>query len=77
MLLPDVRVGDVIQFVTRVDNSSQGQSIQNVMLKVSEISNTHVRGVNALRTLNSDDGKVFRTYRLSNLVEDTVWKLMA
>lgn len=77
MLLPQITVGDIIQFVVRVENSGQNQPIQNVMLKVSEITNTHIRGVNAIRTLNSDEGKIYRTYRLTNIVQGTVWKMLA
>ncbi len=76
-LLRAIEEGDIIQFVTKVDNSSQGQNIQHVTLKVTEVNGLYIRGVNALRTLNSDDGVVFRTYRIANIVRDTVWKMIA
>ena len=77
MNLDSIQEGDIIQFVTRVNSSSENQPIQNVMLKVTEITGTKITGVNALRTLNSNDGVVFRSYHRSNIVGGTVWKMIA
>lgn len=75
MDLSTIRAGDIIQFVVRVNHSGVGQPIQNVILKVTEITSTYIRGVNALRTLDSEAGThAFRTYRIENIVQDTLWK---
>lgn len=78
MTLSNINAGDVIQFVVRVQNSGAGQPIQNVILKVTEVAATYIRGINALRTLENDVGEhAFRTYRIDNIVQDTVWKKVA
>lgn len=78
MDLSSISNGDTVQFITKVDNSSQGQQIQHVILKVTEITPTHIRGVNAMRALNLDDGRrPYRSYKVSNIVQETVWKLVS
>ena len=79
-MLSGVSVGDTIQFVTKVDNSQHGQPIQNVILKVTEVTNTHIKGVNAMRALNisgSVSSPPFRSYKIENIISETVWKLVA
>jgi hypothetical protein len=78
MNLSDISVGDTVQFITKVDNSNHGQDIQQVILKVTEVTDTLIRGVNALRALNTDDtDRNFRSYKISNIARETVWKLVA
>lgn len=73
MNLSDVNVGDIVQFVVRVENSEVGQNIQHVFLKVMEVNTNYIRGLNAIRTLENSDLS-FRTYNVSNIIQDTLWK---
>lgn len=75
MNLLGINVGDTVQFVVKVQNSGVGQSIQNVFLKVTEITPTYIRGINALRSLESEN-LTYRTYRRENMVQNTLWKLV-
>ena len=81
MNLSDVSAGDTIQFITKVDNSNHGQDIQQVILKVTEVTDTLIRGVNAMRSLNLDgadtNNRCFRSYKIANIARETVWKLVA
>jgi hypothetical protein len=74
MKITDIVPGQVVKFTARVDKSSKGQSIQEVVLRVSEISPTHISGVNVNRILDgTQDTLPYRTYRIANIVENTVW----
>lgn len=76
--LNDVRPNDVIKFITTVNNSKKGQPIQEVVLKVTEITGDLIKGVNAMRSLDlEDDKKPFRSYKISNIVQNSLWKLIA
>ena len=75
MDLSGISVNDTVQFVTRVQNSGAGQPIQNVFLKVTEIADTYIRGINAWRTIENGD-LTYRTYRIENIVQGTLWKLV-
>lgn len=72
----NIREGDVIQFVTKVNHSNEDQPIQNVILKVQEFTATHISGYNAMRTIEASDRKAYRTYLRSNIVKGTLWKLL-
>ena len=73
MDLSSIRVDDIVQFVVRVENSGVGQNIQHVVLKVTEVNDNYIRGLNAIRTLENSDLS-WRTYSISNIIQDTFWK---
>ena len=74
MKITDISPGQVVRFTVRVENSSKGQPIQEVLLRVAEVNTTHIRGVNVNRVLDgTQDTLPYRTYKISNIVGGTVW----
>ncbi len=73
MDLSNINIGDIVQFVVRVENSSTGQDIQHVYLKVTEVNANYIRGLNAIRTLENSDLS-YRTYNVNKIIQDTLWK---
>jgi hypothetical protein len=74
MKITDIVPGQVAKFTVRVERSSRGQAIQEVVLRVSEVTPVHIRGVNVNRILDgTQDTLPYRTYKVSNIVEGTVW----
>lgn len=74
MKIADIKQGQVVKFTVRVENSSKGQPIQEVLLRVSEVSPTHIKGVNVNRLLDgTQDTLPYRTYKVANIVDGTVW----
>lgn len=75
--ITNVSAGDTVQFITKVDNSKKGQEVQHVILKITDITSTCIKGVNAIRALDlNDDRKPFRSYKIVNIVPETLWKLV-
>jgi hypothetical protein len=74
MKITDVVPGQVVKFTTRVEKSSKGQTIQEVIMRVSEVTQTHIKGVNVNRILDgTQDTLPHRMYKVSNIIADTVW----
>jgi len=74
MKITDITPGQVVKFTVRVENSSQGQPIQEVLLRVSTVDATHIRGVNVNRVLDGTQETLpYRTYKVANIVGGTVW----
>jgi hypothetical protein len=74
MNIKDIKQGQMVKFITKVDKSSKGEEIQEVLLRVTEITDNHVRGVNVNRVLDgTQDTPPFRTYKIANIVGNTVW----
>jgi len=74
MKITDIKPGQVVKFIARIDNSSKGQSIQEILLRVSEVSDTHIKGVNVNRILDgSQDTLPYRSYKVANICADTIW----
>jgi hypothetical protein len=74
MKITDAKPNQVVKFTTRVDNSSKGQSIQEVLLRVSEVTDTLIKGVNVNRVLDgTQDTPPYRSYKIANIVPGTVW----
>jgi hypothetical protein len=74
MRITDAVQGQVVKFTTKVDKSSKGQAIQDVVLRVDEVDASHIRGVNVNRILDgTQDTLPYRTYKVSNIVKGTVW----
>ncbi len=74
MKITDITPGQVVKFTVRVEKSSKGQSIQEVVLRTTEVDQTHIRGVNVNRILDgTQDTLPYRTYKIANIVDGTVW----
>lgn len=74
MKITDTIPGQVVKFTVRVEKSSKGQAIQEVVLRVSEVTSAHIKGVNVNRILDgTQDTLPYRTYKVSNIVNGTVW----
>jgi len=66
--------GQVVKFTVKVERSSKGQSIQEVVLRVTEVDAAYIRGVNVNRILDgTQDTLPYRTYKVANIVDGTVW----
>jgi hypothetical protein len=74
MKIKDTTPGQVVRFVTKVERSSKGQEIQNVEMRVEQVSDTHITGINVNRILDgTQESPPYRTYKIANIVPDTVW----
>lgn len=74
MGIKDIVSGQVVRFVTKVDRSSKGQEIQSIEMRVESVTETHITGINVNRILDgTQDSPPYRTYKISNIVPDTVW----
>lgn len=72
MRIQDLTRGQVVKFTYRAERSHE--PIQNVELRVEEVNGTHLRGINANRILDgSSDELPYRTYRIANIVPNTVF----
>ena len=74
MKIADLRQGDIVRFTTKVDKSSQNQPIQDVELRIEEITNTYIKGINVVRILDGTEDKLpYRTYKIDNIITGTMW----
>jgi len=77
--LDNVSSGDVVKFITKVNKSGHDENTQEVILKVTEVDHDKdlVKGINAMRALDlNEDRKPFRSYKISNIVKHSIWKLI-
>jgi len=69
MKITDARPGQVVKFIAHVERSSKGQDIQEVLMRVAEVTATHIRGMNVNRLLDgTQDTPPYRTFKISNIV---------
>jgi len=74
MSIKDIKPGQMVKFIARVEKSSKGEEIQEVLLRVTEISDTHIKGINVNRVLDgTQDTLPYRMFKVSNIVRSTVW----
>ena len=74
MKITDVTPGQVVRFVTKVDQSSKGQDIQTVEMRVDKVTDTLITGINVNRILDGTQSSApYRSYKIANIVADTVW----
>jgi len=74
MKIADIKAGQVVKFTVKVENSSQGQAIQEVLLRVSEVTTTLIKGVNVNRILDgTQEALPYRSFKISNIVGGTAW----
>lgn len=74
MNIRDIRPGQIVRFVTKVDKSSRGEDIQNVEMRVESMTDTTITGINVNRILDgTHDSAPYRTYKLANIVPGTAW----
>jgi len=74
MKIADIASGQVVRFTVKVEKSSKNQNIQDVTLRVTEVTSTHISGVNVNRILDGTQETLpYRTYKVENIVAGTVW----
>lgn len=74
MKISDIQIGQVVKFTVRVEKSSKDQPIQEVVLRVTGINSSHIRGINVNRILDGTEEKLpYRTYKIANIVSGTIW----
>lgn len=74
--LQNLSTGQVVKFTYKAERSHE--PIQNVELRVEEVSGTHLRGINVNRILDgSADSLPFRTYKIANIIPNTVYVKIA
>lgn len=74
MKINDIIPGQVVKFIVQVDHSNKNQTIQEVVLRVTDIDQTYISGINVNRILDgSQDTLPYRTYKIEKIINDTVW----
>jgi len=72
MSIKDLKSGDIVNFTYKAQRSRE--PVQNVQLRVEDISDTHIKGINVKRILDgTQDTMPYRTYKLTNIVPNTVF----
>lgn len=73
MEIKELEVGNIIRFIYKADKSKD--SIQNVELRITDLSEKHITGINVNRILDGTQkeskGKVelpYRTYKIDNII---------
>lgn len=74
MNIKDIKPGQIVKFITKVEKSGKGEEIQEVLLRVTETTDAHIKGVNVNRVLDgTQDTLPYRMYKIANIVRNTVW----